>query len=209
MANAIEKFTLSAARNIPFNKLVPSQQTVRKIRAALSIEDLAQDIAIADCSPASTSGPHSTAMATRPASTAFPPGGALSRFRTLVAQKRLTRTASIPCIVSRGDTQEVEDPLAEGLQRIALHPLDQFAGLAGLEQGLGEQEFADHDCIGGNESGQSRNFPTGKPTSKTSRKRQAMTPAIRDVSLKANLTAAQSVHQHHKSLTRSRCGRVF
>jgi ParB family chromosome partitioning protein len=127
MANAIEKITLSAAQNIPFNTLVLSQQNVRKTRASLSIEDLAQDIGIADCSPASASGPHSTVMATRPASTAFPPGGALSRFRTLVAQKRLTRTASSPCIVRRGDTQEVEDPLAEGLQRVSLHPLDQFA----------------------------------------------------------------------------------
>jgi len=131
MAKAIEKFTLGEARNIPFNKLVPSQQNVHKIRAALSIEDLAQDIAIADCSPASASGPHSTAMATRPASSAFPPQSALSRSRTLGPRKRLTRTASIPLIVSRGDTHEVEDPLAEGLQRIALHPLDQFPGLAG------------------------------------------------------------------------------
>ena len=209
MAKAIEKFTLSAARNIPLDKLVLSQQTVRKLRASLSIEDLAQDIAIADCSPASASGPHSTAMATRPASSAFPPQSALSRSRTLGPRKRLTRTASIPLIVSRGDTQEVEDPLAEGLQRIALHPLDQFPGLAGLAQGLGEDEIADHACIGGNEAGPSRNLPTGQPTSKTSRKHQAMTPAIRDVSLKANLTAAPSVHQHHKSLTRSRCGRVF
>jgi len=127
MGKAIEKFTLSAARNIPLDKLVLNQQTVRKLRASLSIEDLAQDIAIADCSPASTSGLNSTAMATRPASTAFPPGGALKRFQTLVAQKRLTRTASSPCIVRRGDTQEVEDPLAEGLQHVSLHPLDQFA----------------------------------------------------------------------------------
>ncbi len=58
MAKAIEKFTLSAARNIPLDKLVLNQQTVRKLRASLSIEDLAQDIAIADCSPASASGPN-------------------------------------------------------------------------------------------------------------------------------------------------------
>lgn len=39
------KFTLSAARDIPFNKLVLSQQNVRKIKAGVSIEDLAEDIA--------------------------------------------------------------------------------------------------------------------------------------------------------------------
>ena len=45
MAQAIQKITLSAARDIPFNKLVLSQQNVRKIKAGISIEDLAEDIA--------------------------------------------------------------------------------------------------------------------------------------------------------------------
>ena len=165
MGKAIEKFTLSAARNIPLDKLVLNQQTVRKLRASLSIEDLAQDIAIADCSPASTSGLNSTAMATRPASAAFLTVGALSRSRTLVAQKRLTRTASSPGIVSRDDTQEVEDPLAEGLQRVPLHPLDQFRAFLALRaQGLSEEESADHDYIGVNEAGQFRDpRPAGRP----------------------------------------------
>ncbi|MUZ66451.1 hypothetical protein, partial [Agrobacterium vitis] len=45
MAQAIQKITLSAARDIPFSKLVLSQQNVRKIKAGVSIEDLAEDIA--------------------------------------------------------------------------------------------------------------------------------------------------------------------
>ncbi len=78
------------------------------------------------------------------------------------------------------------------LKTSTLHPLDQFRAFLALRaQGLSEEESADHDCIGVNEAGQSRNPPTGRPTSKTSRKHQAMTPAIRDVSLKANLTAAR------------------
>ncbi|WP_157952845.1 hypothetical protein, partial [Agrobacterium pusense] len=45
MAQAIQKITLNAGRDIPFNKLVLSQQNVRKIKAGVSIEELAEDIA--------------------------------------------------------------------------------------------------------------------------------------------------------------------
>lgn len=39
------KFTLSASRDIPFNKLMPSQSNVRYVKAGVSIEKLAEDIA--------------------------------------------------------------------------------------------------------------------------------------------------------------------
>ncbi len=45
MAQAIQKITLNAGRDIPFNKLVLSQQNVRKTKAGISIEELAEDIA--------------------------------------------------------------------------------------------------------------------------------------------------------------------
>ena len=45
MANAVQKITLSASRDIPFNKLVLSQSNVRRIKAGVSIEELAEDIA--------------------------------------------------------------------------------------------------------------------------------------------------------------------
>ncbi len=38
----------------------------------------------------------------------------------LVAQKRLAKTAGVPCIVSKGETLEVEDSLAENVQRVSL-----------------------------------------------------------------------------------------
>ena len=44
MAN-LAKITLSTSRDIPFNKLVLSQANVRRIKAGLSIEQLAEDIA--------------------------------------------------------------------------------------------------------------------------------------------------------------------
>jgi ParB family chromosome partitioning protein len=39
------KITLSASRDIPFNKLVLSQSNVRRVKAGVSIEELAEDIA--------------------------------------------------------------------------------------------------------------------------------------------------------------------
>ena len=45
MASAIQKITLSSARDIPFNKLVLSQSNVRRVKAGVSIEELAEDIA--------------------------------------------------------------------------------------------------------------------------------------------------------------------
>ena len=44
MASAQPKLVLSPSRDIPFNKLILSQANVRKIKAGVSIEDLAEDI---------------------------------------------------------------------------------------------------------------------------------------------------------------------
>jgi len=45
MAKTFQKITLSASRDIPFNKLVLSQSNVRRLKAGVSIEELAEDIA--------------------------------------------------------------------------------------------------------------------------------------------------------------------
>ena len=45
MATAIQKITLSPSRDIPFNKLTLSQANVRRIKAGISIEELAESIA--------------------------------------------------------------------------------------------------------------------------------------------------------------------
>jgi ParB family chromosome partitioning protein len=59
-----------------------------------------------------------------------------------VKQKRLARTAPVPCIVRTGGIAE-EDSLAENVQRAPLHPLDQFrAFLALREKGQSEEDIA-------------------------------------------------------------------
>ena len=45
MTKAIQKITLSSSRDIPFDKLVLSQSNVRHVKAGISIEELAEDIA--------------------------------------------------------------------------------------------------------------------------------------------------------------------
>jgi len=45
MAKSVQKITLSQSRDIPFNRLVLSQSNVRRIKAGVSIEELAEDIA--------------------------------------------------------------------------------------------------------------------------------------------------------------------
>jgi len=73
----------------------------------------------------------------------IPAGG--RRFRALellVKQKRLAKTAPVPCVVREGGIAE-EDSLAENVQRAPLHPLDQFrAFLALREKGQPEEEIA-------------------------------------------------------------------
>ncbi len=57
-------------------------------------------------------------------------------------QKRLAKTAPVPCIIREGGIAE-EDSLAENVQRAPLHPLDQFrAFLALREKGQSEEEIA-------------------------------------------------------------------
>lgn len=144
MAQATQKITLSAARDIPFNKLVLSQNNVRKIKAGVSIEDLAEDIARRGLLTSLNVRAELDGDGVETGMYRIPAGG--RRFRALerlVAQKRLAKTAGVPCIVSRGETPEVEDSLAENVHRVDLHPLDQFRAFQTLkEQGQDEEDIA-------------------------------------------------------------------
>src|SRR6202040_1699562 len=114
---ATAKITLSASRDIPFNKLVLSQANVRRLKAGISIEELAEDIAqrtllqsLSVRAVLDTDG-HETGMFEVPA------GG--RRFRALellVKQKRMAKTQPVPCVVRDGGIAE-DDSLAENDER--------------------------------------------------------------------------------------------
>ncbi|WP_049730544.1 ParB/RepB/Spo0J family partition protein [Rhizobium ecuadorense] len=144
MAHVAPKITLSPARDIPFNKLVLSQDNVRKIKAGVSIEELAEDIAHRGLLTSLNVRPEVDAEGKETGIYRIPAGGRRYRaLERLVSQKRLAKTAGVPCIVSNGETPEVEDSLAENVQRVSLHPLDQFRAFQMLrEQGLGEEDIA-------------------------------------------------------------------
>jgi ParB family chromosome partitioning protein len=143
MATAIQKITLSASRDIPFNKLVLSQANVRRVKAGVSIEELAEDIARRTLLQGLSVRALVDADGNETGMFEVPAGG--RRFRALellVKQKRLAKTAPVPCVVRDGGIAE-EDSLAENVQRVALHPLDQFRAFQALrEKGLGDEEIA-------------------------------------------------------------------
>jgi ParB family chromosome partitioning protein len=143
MANAHPKIALSASRDIPFNKLVLSQANVRRIKAGVAIEELAEDIARRTLLQSLTVRPVLDEAGAETGMFEVPAGGRRYRaLELLVRKKRLARTAPVPCIVRTGGIPE-EDSLAENVQRAPLHPLDQFrAFLALREKGQSEEEIA-------------------------------------------------------------------
>jgi ParB family transcriptional regulator, chromosome partitioning protein len=143
MTNAVQKIKFSPSRDIPFNKLVLSQSNVRRVKADVSIEQLAESIsqrtllqslsvrAVVDADG------HETGMFEVPA------GGRRYRaLELLVKQRRMVKTQPVSCVVRDGGIAE-DDSLAENDERVGLHPIDQFRAFQSLRDGgMSEEEIA-------------------------------------------------------------------
>ncbi len=148
MAPATPKITLASARDIPFDKLVLSQSNVRRIKAGISLEELAGSIARRGLIQSLHVRPVMGEDGQKTGFYEVPAGG--RRFRALellVKQKRLAKTAPVPCIVSDakagGDVLVAELSLAENIERAPLHPLDQFRAFQTMrESGMTEEAIA-------------------------------------------------------------------
>ncbi|MCP1196597.1 ParB N-terminal domain-containing protein [Acetobacter senegalensis] len=146
MATAIPKITLSSSRDIPFNRLVLSQSNVRRVKSGLSIEELARDIERRGLLQSLNVRPVLNGEGAETGCYEVPAGG--RRFRALellVKQKKLAKTAPVPCVVREAGSAILaeDDSLAENVQRVALHPLDQFRAFRDmLEKGMSEEEIA-------------------------------------------------------------------
>ncbi|MBV1838435.1 ParB/RepB/Spo0J family partition protein [Acetobacter estunensis] len=146
MATAIPKISLSSSRDIPFNRLVLSQSNVRRVKASLSIEELARDIERRGLLQSLNVRPVVDDAGVETGTYEVPAGG--RRFRALellVKQKKLAKTAPVPCVVREAGSAILaeDDSLAENVQRVALHPLDQFRAFRDmLEKGMSEEEIA-------------------------------------------------------------------
>ena len=143
MAKTIQKITLSASRDIPFDRLVLSQANVRRVKAGVSIEELAADIARRTLLQSLTVRPVLDDKGAETGLFEIPAGGRrYLALELLVRQKRLAKSAPIPCIIRTEGIAE-EDSLAENVQRAPLHPLDQFRAFQALrEKGQSEEEIA-------------------------------------------------------------------
>ncbi|AQT05863.1 MULTISPECIES: ParB/RepB/Spo0J family partition protein [Acetobacteraceae] len=146
MATTIPKISLSSSRDIPFNRLVLSQSNVRRVKSGLSIEELARDIERRGLLQSLNVRPMLDGEGAETGTYEVPAGG--RRFRALellVKQKKLAKTAPVPCVVREAGSAILaeEDSLAENVQRLALHPLDQFRAFRDmLEKGMSEEEIA-------------------------------------------------------------------
>lgn len=134
---------LSVSRDIALNKLILSQSNVRRVKAGVSIEELAEDIARRTLLQSLTVRAVLDEACAETGIYEVPAGG--RRFRALqllVKQKRLAPDAAIPCVIRTEGLAE-EDSLAENIQRAPLHPLDQFRAFQTLrEKGKSEEEIA-------------------------------------------------------------------
>lgn len=128
------KIVLSGSRDIPFNQLVLSQANVRRVKAGVSIDALAADLARRGLLQSLTVRAQRDAEGNETGLFEVPAGG--RRFRALeklVKQRRMAKTEPVPCIVRDDDQISAEeDSLAENVHREALHPLDQFRAMQQL-----------------------------------------------------------------------------
>ena len=148
MAKHPAKITLSPSRDIPFDHLILSQSNVRRVKAGVSIPELAEDIARRTLLQSLNVRPVLDAEGQETGIFEVPAGG--RRYRALehlVKQKRLARTAPIPCIVKAADNDvsAEEDSYAENAHREQLHPLDQFRAMqAMVDKGSAAEDIAAH-----------------------------------------------------------------
>ena len=143
MATAVQKIKLSPSRDIPFNKLVLSQSNVRRVKAGISIEQLAESIAQRTLLQSLSVRAVVDADGTETGMFEVPAGGRRYRaLELLVKQKRMAKTQPVPCVVRDGGIAE-DDSLAENDERVGLHPLDQFRAFQILRDGgMSEEDIA-------------------------------------------------------------------
>ncbi len=139
------KITLLAAQALPLDRLEASAGNVRRIKAGVSLPELAEDIGRRGLLQSLNVRPVRDEAGAETGHYAVVAGGRrFAALQLLVGSKRLNKTAPVPCIVQRADVAPEEDSLAENLMREALHPLDQFRAFQALreEHGLGDEAIA-------------------------------------------------------------------
>lgn len=150
MSKSLPKLVLSSSRDIPFSQLVLSQSNVRRVKAGLSIEDLAEDVYRRTLLQSLNVRAMLDDDGKETGQFEVPAGG--RRFRALellVKTRRMAKDQPVPCVVRNAGIAE-EDSLAENVMRVGLHPLDQFRAFSALiEAGLSEDDIAARFFVSG------------------------------------------------------------
>src|SRR5208337_1593017 len=138
-----QKLALTAPQTIPLDKLSIHDGNVRQIKAGISIENLAADIARRGLLQSLSVRPLIDDAGAETGRYGVQAGGRrLRALQMLVKQKKLAKNAPVPCIVRTEGFVEA-DSLAENTEREALHPIDQFRAFAALrDKGQGEDTIA-------------------------------------------------------------------
>ena len=121
-SKSVPKLVLSSSRDIPFSQLVLSQKNVRRLKAGLSIEDLAEDIYRRTLLQSLNVRAMLDEDGKETGFYEVPAGG--RRFRALellVRRKRMAKDQPVPCVVREAGIAE-EDSLAENVMREGLQP---------------------------------------------------------------------------------------
>lgn len=130
-------------RNVPLNKLVPSEKNVRRTGREAGIEELAASIAAHGLLQSLAVRPVLDADGAETGKFSVTGGGRrLSALKLLAKRKAIAKSYAVPCLINEGDEEEVS--LAENVVREPLHPADQFEAFKRLadEHGFGAEEIA-------------------------------------------------------------------
>ena len=104
---SVQKIKLSPSRDIPFNKLVLSQSNVRRVKAGVSIEQLAESIAQRTLLQSLSVRAVVDADGQETGMFEVPAGGRRYRaLELLVKQKRMAKTQPVPCVVHGASNRE-------------------------------------------------------------------------------------------------------
>lgn len=110
MARTTPKIVLNWSRDIPFDRLTLSQSNVRRIKRSVSVPELAEDIARRGLLKSLNVRPVLDVDGQETGMFEVPAGGRRHQaLAHLVKQKRLAKTAPVPCIVKAAD-----DPVGLG-----------------------------------------------------------------------------------------------
>lgn len=148
MAKSAPKVILNPSREIPFDRLELSQSNVRRVKAGVSIDTLAADIARRGLLQSLGVRAILDEQGQETGRYEVPFGGRRYRaLELLVKRKQLAKDVPIPCMVRpvTNDILAEEDSYAENAFRENLHPLDEFRAMQSMiDKGNGAEAIAAH-----------------------------------------------------------------